>query len=120
MSCELQRARGGPHETSMVDKLGERESSHRRVQEGTRHTDREAWEEMGAAVLFITEERMLNASLINKFSKPCELVYDLSSGTFLTAKAYLQLLLHYSFVGCRAAVECSVARTEKLAETYTR
>lgn len=56
--------------------------------------------------------------LVEKFSKPCELVVDPFSGTFATACLELLRLRH--FVGCKVDVGCPAASTKALDKTYAR
>lgn len=52
--------------------------------------------------------------VVDKLSKPDELVGDLLYGTFATAKAYLDLPQHGRFVGCKVDFECFAASTQVL------
>lgn len=54
--------------------------------------------------------------LVDRFSKPGELVADLFSGILPPAKACLGHLQHRRFIGCKVNSKCFAERTEALAE----
>lgn len=58
--------------------------------------------------------------LVGKFSNPGDLVVNLISGTFATAKTYLELPRHHYSVSFEVDIECLVACTEELVDTYER
>lgn len=58
--------------------------------------------------------------LVNKFSKPGELVTTLLSGTSVTAKACPELSWYRRFVGYRINAECFVESREALVDKYAR
>lgn len=58
--------------------------------------------------------------LVEKFPNRGDLVVDLLSGTFATAKACLDLARQRRFVGCKTDSERFSANTEPVVETYAR
>lgn len=55
---------------------------------------------------------------VETFFRPGELVVDLFSGRFSTAKACFELLQHHPFVDCKVDSKWLAARTDALVETY--
>jgi len=56
--------------------------------------------------------------IISKFTKPGDIVVDMFSGTFPTAKACMKLDKHRRFVGCDLDYKCIKFSMESLVRTY--
>lgn len=58
--------------------------------------------------------------VVDKFSRPSELVVDLFFPILATEKRCSKLLQHHSFLRCKVDIEFFATRAKALAETYAK